>query len=283
MRMPSLLDRLRDVPIAVVDVETTGASPRYGDRVTEVGVARYEGGEIVRELARLVDPHRLIPQKIVHLTGISQDMVAGQPVFADRIPEVVDALAGAVVVGHNVRFDLGFLQAEFVRAGTSLDDELGRPQVLDTVRIARRLFGRGGNGLQRLARRLEIQPTAAHRALADAVTTGEVLRKTLGFDATLLDAVKTQGGPMQLVRDDDLPSPEVPDALRLALECRGRVRLTYLDARRKETCRDVEPLEIRGGRGEVTLVAHCLLREDRRFFKMERIVAVEPIALAAGG
>ena len=281
----SLLSRLCDAPVAVVDVETTGASPRFGDRVTEVGIARYEADGTRRDLARLVDPGKRIPANIVALTGITQDMVDGQPTFGDRLGEVVEMLGGAVIVGHNVRFDLGFLAAEFRRAGTSLVGELGNPHVLDTVKIARRRFGRGGNGLQVLSRRLGVMPTDAHRALADAVTTGETLQRLLdplgSFECTVLDAVQAQGGPMPLDPSQDDGLDDLPLELIEALENRGRVRMTYLDARRKETCREIEPLEIRRFRGTASLVAWCCMREDRRTFKLDRIVRVERVAVEA--
>lgn len=280
--MPSLLDRLRDAHVAVVDVETTGASPRFGDRVTEVGIARYEGGQLVTQYARLVDPKRRISPGVVALTGITQAMVDGQPTFADRLEEIVDTLRGAVVVGHNVRFDLGFLSAEFRRAGTTLTNELGNPHVLDTVKIARKRFGRGGNGLQNLSRRLGVQPTGAHRALADAVTTGQTLEKLLepagGFSCTLIDALQAQGGSMSLEPRELQTNTDLPVELVEAIETRQRVRLRYLDARRKESVREIDPLEIRSFRGTATLVAHCHLRGDRRTFKLERIIAVERLA-----
>lgn len=277
----SLLSRLCDVPVAVVDVETTGSSPRFGDRVTEVGVARYEPDGSRRDLSRLIDPHRRIPGSIVTLTGISQDMVDGQPTFEERLDEVVDFMADAIVVGHNVRFDLGFLSAEFRRGGTSLTAELGNPHVLDTVKIARRRFGRGGNGLQKLSRRLGVMPTDAHRALADAVTTGETLKKLLepqgGFGCSLLNAIQSQGGPMPIDSSVDEVGPDLPPELIEALESRQMVRMTYLDARRKETCREIEPLEIRRFRGTGTLIAYCRMRDDRRTFKLDRIVRIERI------
>lgn len=283
--MPSLVDRLRDISIAVVDVETTGASPRFGDRVTEVGIVRYEGGVPALEMARLVDPKRRISPGVVALTGITQDMVDGQPTFAERLDEFVAAMRGAVVVGHNVRFDLGFLSAEFRRAGTSLTNELGNPHVLDTVRIARRRFGRGGNGLQVLSRRLGVMPTAAHRALADAVTTGKVLEILLepggGFGCMLVDALQAQGGPMPLEPTAQEPLDDLPLELVEAIECRGRVRMRYLDARLKESVREIDPLEIRRFRGTATLIAHCHLRNDRRTFKLERIVTVERVEIVS--
>ncbi|MEL7238766.1 MAG: exonuclease domain-containing protein [Planctomycetota bacterium] len=265
--------------VAVVDVETTGASPRFGDRCTEVGIARYEGGVLTREYAQLVNPHRLIPQSIVRLTGISNDMVADEPPLGDKLGEIVDVLRADIIVGHNVRFDLGFLAAEFQRAGTTLTGELGSPHVLDTVRIARRQFGRGGNGLQKLSRRLGVVPTDAHRALADAVTTGQVLEIMLaphgGWDMPLVDVLRVQGGPMPIEPKREPSLVDLPAELVTAIETRSAVVMTYLDARRKETQRTVEPLEIRRGRGTASLVAWCRMRQDRRTFKVDRIVRVE--------
>ena len=277
--MPSLLTPLRGLTLAVVDVETTGASPRFGDRVTEIGIARYENARPAATYSELVNPGKSIPPSIVSLTGISNDMVRDQPTFAERLDEIVARLKADIIIGHNVRFDLGFLGAEFRRAGTTLVNELGNPHVLDTVQIARRRFGRGGNGLQKLSRRLGVVPTDAHRALADAVTTGQILEIMLeplgGWDMSLIDVLSAQGGPMPLEKPPAPEERELPPALLEAIDTRQPVVMTYLDARRKETQRTVEPLEIRQNRGTATLIAWCRMRQDRRTFKVERIVKVE--------
>src|SRR5687767_9118170 len=98
----SLLSCLCDVPLAFVDVETTGASAAWGDRVIEVGVVRYEAGRVAREYEQLIDPQRRISAGVVALTGISQQMVAGQPTFEQQLDALMDALRGAVALGHNV-------------------------------------------------------------------------------------------------------------------------------------------------------------------------------------
>jgi len=279
--MPSLIDKLQDVPLAFVDVETTGASTDFGDRVIEIGIVRVEGGKTVAEYQQLVDPQRRIGAGVVALTGISQQMVTGQPLFADILPRVIELMSGAVVVGHNVRFDLSFLTGEFRRCRRPILECLtGCQHVLDTVRIARRRFGRGGNGLQRLAPRLGVQPTTAHRALADAVTTAAVFERLMepvgGWTMCLCDAIAQQGGPMGL-----LPaSPRenlLPLELQEALEQRTAVTMEYMDAREQRTQRVIEPLEIRRFKGELTLVAHCKLRNDRRTFKLDRIVQLTRI------
>ena len=176
----SLIQTLRDTPLAFVDVETTGASADFGHRVIEIGVCRYEGGQCVARYEQLIDPQRRISPGVTALTGISQAMVTGQPTFTGIFPCLLHLLQGAVVLGHNVRFDLGFLRKEFRRCGTELNKALGdNVLVLDTVRIARRRFGRGGNALQSLAPRLGYQPETAHRALADALTTAYVFEKLM--------------------------------------------------------------------------------------------------------
>ena len=280
----SLLDKLRDVPLAVVDVETTGSSARFGDRVTEIGVLRIERGRAVAEYQQLVDPCRRINPGVVALTGITQAMVAGQPRFGDVAGDVLDLLRGAAIVGHNVGFDLSFLDHEFAVAGHDLHRQLAGQPVLDTVRIARRRFGRGGNGLQNLARRFGVDVTTAHRALADCLTTAAVLERLLapagGFDMSFVDVLAAQGGAQTLgsrpAATPDMPPPAEPLPLELqeALDARRPVRMEYLDARRKKTERVVEPMDVKRGRtaGDATLVGYCHLRGEMRTFKMDRIV-----------
>src|SRR5215216_3452540 len=125
MALFSLLQPLREIPLAFVDVETTGASANFGDKVIELGIVRVEGGRVVAEYQQLIDPQRRISPGVTALTGISQAMVTGQPTFTEQFPCLLPLLQGAIVLGHNVRFDLGFLRKEFRRAGTGLTESLG--------------------------------------------------------------------------------------------------------------------------------------------------------------
>ena len=176
----SLLQPLSQVPIAVIDVETTGASADWGDRVIELGIVRIENGQTVAEYQQLFDPDRRVSAGITALTGISQQMVDGQPRFIDQLDRITGLLTNAVILGHNVRFDLSFINKEYRRCGQELPTVLGPlVHVLDTVRIARRRFGRGGNSLGRLASRLGIEQSSAHRALADAQTTHLVFEQMM--------------------------------------------------------------------------------------------------------
>lgn len=275
----SLLQPLSQIPIAVIDTETTGASAALGHRVIEVGIVRIEAGRVVGRYEQLINPGRPISPGVTWLTGISQDMVIGQPTFADQFSAMLPLLEGAAILGHNIRFDLSFLNAEYRRAGLNLVECCDGLPVFDTVRIARKRFGRGGNSLPVLSRRLGVDPVVSHRALADAVTTAAVFDRLLepsgGYGMALCDAIALQGGLVDVSRcgGDSL----LPLELEEALECARPVRMEYVDADGAATERTIEPLHIRRRNGELLLVAFCQLRNDRRTFKLDRIVRLTRI------
>jgi DNA polymerase III epsilon subunit family exonuclease len=171
---------LGEIPLAFIDVETTGLSPRFGHRVIEVAAVRVEGGVITRQMSQLINPGRSIGHSITLLTGISAEMVADAPVFGNIIDELYGVLSGAVVVGHNTSFDAAFLRNETSICGRSLCDDLSDPAVLDTLRLARRLCRGQRNGLSALCARLGVTSEhAAHRALGDCHRTLGALTKMI--------------------------------------------------------------------------------------------------------
>ena len=271
----SLIQPLFSIPIACIDVETTGASADYGDRIIEIGIVRYDNGIKTAEYQQLIDPRRRISAGVSALTGITQPMCDGQPTFYQQLPSMLPLLTGAAILGHNIRFDLSFLLRECAGAGVDLCATLEKPHVLDTVRIARRRFGRGGNGLSTLARRLGHEPAIVHRALPDALTTAIVFELLLvsvgGWNICLCDVLKEQGGPMGLMPASPRENP-LPFELQEALDQRRPVLMEYLDANQMRTHRVIDPIQIRRAAGELILIAHCHLRNDRRNFKLERIV-----------
>ncbi len=199
----SLLQPLSELPLVAIDVETTGIGPERGDRIIELAMVRIERGQITAEYQQLLDPRRRIGARISALTGITQNMVSGQPTFADELDRMEPLLSGAVILGHNVAFDLAFLRAEFRRCGRELfGDWMNAIAIVDTLRLARRRFGRGGNGLGQLARRLGVGAVAAHRALGDAHTTRMVFQRLLepygGWRISLCDLLILQGPAMRL-------------------------------------------------------------------------------------
>ncbi|MFN9205236.1 MAG: PolC-type DNA polymerase III [Gemmatimonas sp.] len=168
--------RLTDIRFAVVDVETTGTRTAMGDRVTEIAIARVEGGAITDVFAQLVNPERPIPPYITALTHITQDMVRDQPLFRDVADEVRRRLQGAVFVAHNAAFDWRFVAAELRRV---TGDELAGPS-LCTVRLAKALLpDLPRRSLDHVTRYFGIEIEARHRAAGDAVATAHALCRLL--------------------------------------------------------------------------------------------------------
>lgn len=158
---PGLHDLLR-APLAIVDLETTGGRPG-SDRITEVAIITVDA-DGVRRWSTLVNPGCHIPVFITRLTGISPDMVADAPAFAEIADEVWRRLEGHLFIAHNARFDYGFLKAEFER--------LGRPfqlRSLCTVRVARALAPEAPrHSLDAVMARYGLSAQQRHRALDDA-------------------------------------------------------------------------------------------------------------------
>lgn len=285
----SLLSPLRDCRLTFLDVETTGASPELGDRVIEVGFAHVEHGEVTGTFSQLLDPRRPISPGITALTGITPLMCCGQPVFPDLCNVVADQLGldqPSILVGHNVAFDLSFLRYEFRRCGHDhINARLGPALVLDTVRLARNRFGRGGNGLQRLAQRFGLIPSSpdtphvAHRALPDALTTYRVFSTLIdplgGWSATLADVLAAQGGVFRF--EGSTLKSVLPTELEEALGRNCPVEMEYIDHEGQRTVRVVTPLEVRKFRGELVLLAWCSLRRERRSFKLAGISRLLPV------
>lgn len=167
---------LSHVTFVVVDVETTGGSPATSS-LTEVAAARYRGGERIGTYQTLVRPDERIPPFITALTGISDAMVVDAPPIGAMLPSFLEFLGGAVVVGHNIRFDLGFLNQALVSTGR---DPIANPSV-DTLALARRLVRDmvPNCKLGTLAAVLRLQNQPSHRALNDVLATGDLLHALL--------------------------------------------------------------------------------------------------------
>jgi DNA polymerase III subunit epsilon len=163
---------LSHVRFCVIDLETTGASPTQC-AITEVAAARFEGGECIGVFSTLINPGQPIPPQITYLTGITEEMVGPAPTIDSVLPALIEFVGTDVIVGHNVRFDLGFLNAALM----SRSYQPFTNKVVDTLRLARRLLrDETPNcklGTLAEAFRLEHQPT--HRALDDVRATADLL------------------------------------------------------------------------------------------------------------
>lgn len=152
----------QDLPLAFVDLETTGANPE-NDRITEVGIVTLSASG-VSEWSQLVQPDATISPFIEQLTGISNAIVADAPRFAEIAEEVQQRLAGHLFLAHNARFDFSFLRQEFRRLGMEF-----RAPVVCTVKLSRKLYPQHHkHSLDSLIARHQLPMESRHRALADA-------------------------------------------------------------------------------------------------------------------
>jgi DNA polymerase-3 subunit epsilon len=169
-RFPSLL---RDTSFAVVDVETTGFSPLNGDRIVEIAVVRLFA-DATKEYVTLVNPLRDVGPAHVH--GLTADDVADAPMFQEIVGDVLEALAGSVMVAHNLRFDRDFLSAEMSSAGVFLP----RVPSLCTLELAYRFEPTIANHrLATCCAAAGVSYHASHSALGDARAETELLRRYL--------------------------------------------------------------------------------------------------------
>ena len=149
--------------VVFLDLETTGGSPLY-DRIIEIGLVEIRDGRLISEWSTVVNPGRRVPAGIQTLTGITDDMIAAAPTFAEVAPALAARLAGKTLAAHNARFDYTFLRHEFTRAGIPY-----RAPVLCTVKLSRRLYPHHErHNLDVLLVRHGIFCLDRHRALGDA-------------------------------------------------------------------------------------------------------------------
>lgn len=173
---------LADVTFCVLDIETTG-SDSARDGITEIGMVKVRGGEHLATLHTLVNPGLAISPVITVLTGITPSMVRPAPRIEAVLPAVVEFTAGCVLVGHNVGFDLGFLNVNLERAGWPRFAN----RVVDTLPLARRLVRDEVPNcrLGTLAERFRLDHRPTHRALDDALATCDLIHLLLERAAAL--------------------------------------------------------------------------------------------------
>ncbi len=156
--------------VLAVDTETTGMSPSEGHRLVEVARVAVVDGALGEEWSTLIQPSRPIPADATRVHGISDAMVAGAPSAAEVGRTLRAACGDLPLAFHNAPFDLPFLLHLFREAGTP---PLLNP-IIDTLGLARGLFGTGSNALGALATRLKLPAETAHRALGDTRTTARL-------------------------------------------------------------------------------------------------------------
>lgn len=171
---------IRDAEYIIFDVETTGLSPQAGDRIIEIAAVKIKKMEVIDTFESFINPERNIPLQAQQINHISEEMVVDAPVSADILPQFIEFISGGCLVGHNVRFDLGFLCNELALAGRKLNDQT---PALDTLKIAKKFLPcLSSYSLGFIAQSLGVRVgDDAHRALADVLVTSKILKHLVGI------------------------------------------------------------------------------------------------------
>jgi len=174
-------DKTIDSDYVVFDIETTGLNNET-EKITEIGAVKISGGVVTDRWSSFVNPEKPIPENIVKITNITDEMVKDAPKIEDALPDFLEFSKGCVLVAHNAAFDTGFIKSEAKRLGLNYDF-----LSIDTMTLARCMFPELKNHrLDTLTKHLKVLLEGHHRAVNDAKATADVFLK-------MLDILKEKG------------------------------------------------------------------------------------------
>lgn len=262
---------LSNTRFAFLDIETTGLSPWFGDRICQVAVIVTEGKRIKRTLDLLIDPERELSPSAVHVNGLDGESLKGRPRFENVADEIGMALSEGIVVCHNARFDIQFLDNEYRKLGRVIE----LPNLIDTLLLAREYFDLPSYSLGHLARDFQLATyIQGSRAFADAVT-----MKNLFF--AMADSLKTVDRSLDdLIGIYNSPAWPVegiylPTELSEAIYSNKNLFIQYIDKEGEISERWITPKEVIGLSDYLYLQAYCHTREAERTFRLDRIMKFE--------
>lgn len=156
-----------------IDCETTGLDPKQ-DRIIEVAVVHFTLEKTFGSCESLIDPQCEVPETSIAIHHITPDMLAGKPVIAAFLPQVLDLIGKRIIVGHGVGFDIEILAQAADRAG--IPHTLRHNLYIDTLRMARHYGDSPTNSLEQLRKHFNIEQEGAHRAMNDVIVNMEVFK-----------------------------------------------------------------------------------------------------------
>jgi DNA polymerase III subunit epsilon len=260
--------------LTFLDVETTGLSPYYKDRICEVGILRCEAPDKHISFNTLVNPRRQISPGASAVNKITDEMVQDAPYFKDISKKILELLDNCVLVCHNAPFDISFINFELENCGI-------RPlnfSVIDTLIIARRFFTFPSNCLSNIASTLNLDVTSKHRAMADVHTTRKV------FDHFWAELNKKGITNIEEIFSHNINNRNagtaekkfhLPPLIEEAIKSEKNILLHYVSAIGHQTKRVIKPLRVIKNFDYFYLEAFCSLRNDKRTFRLDRIVNLQ--------
>lgn len=162
--------KIEEAKFICLDTETTGLDPLHGGRICEVAMLGSQSGERAGSYATLLNSQVVISPEVTAIHGITNEMVASAPTFADIAFNLIDFLQGNVLICHNADFDTSFLRREFELLGLTMPEMV----ILDTLKFARCHGKFSRNRLGIIAEELGFSCEGWHRAMADTIMTEKI-------------------------------------------------------------------------------------------------------------
>ena len=255
---------------AFLDIETTGLSPWFGDRICQIAIVITEGRRIKATVDLLLDPERDLSPAASHVNGLDVSKLSAAPKFAEITGQLEASLKDAIIVCHNAKFDLQFLDNEYRKLGHSVE----YPNLIDTLLLARDNFDLESYSLQYLADAFHVSNSLqASHAMTDAMTAKNVF-------FAMMDALKPNGKPLDeyigIYNSPAWPQDGVylPTELSEAINSGRRLFIKYMDKDGSVSERWISPTEVMGLTDYIYLKAFCHTREAERTFRLDRIIEV---------
>lgn len=262
---------LSNTRFVFLDIETTGLSPWFGDRICQIALIVTEGKRIKRTLDLLLDPERELSPSAIHVNGLDESILAGKPRFAEIADQLDEALKEAVVVCHNAKFDIQFLDNEYRRLGRAVEF----PNLVDTLLLARDHYDLPSYSLSHLSQDFQVATNMqGSRALADAITMKNLF---FAMAESLKSVNKTLDDLIGIYNSPAWPREGIylPTELSEAIQSGRRLFIRYMDKDGETSERWITPREVIGLSDYLYLQAYCHTREADRTFRLDRIMKFE--------
>ncbi|MFN8412170.1 MAG: exonuclease domain-containing protein [Anaerolineales bacterium] len=264
---------ISNAKFAFLDIETTGLTPWFGDRICQIAVVVTEGKRIKSTVDLLINPERELSPAALQVNKLTDEALTKAPKFKE-ITDTLDALfENAIVVCHNAKFDIQFLDSEYHRLGRQVEF----PNLIDTMLIAQQFYQLPSYSLEHLAEAFQVSTKLPNsRAQADALTA-----KNIFF--AMMDSLKQFNKPLEdfigIYNSPAWPEEGVylPIELSEAIRSGKRLFIKYMDKNGEISERWISQVKVQGLSDYLYLQAYCHTREAERTFRLDRIldVAVE--------
>jgi DNA polymerase III epsilon subunit family exonuclease len=265
---------VKDVTFVAFDIETTGLKPVL-NRIVEIGGIKFKGDQVLETFGDLIDPRMPIPIETTRIHGITDEMVKGKSVIDQVLPDFVAFIDDAIPVAHNTSFDVSFIAYDLSR----LHLKTSPLPILDTCSLSRSLFpGVPSHSLENLARWFHIDSETSHRAVSDAEICMKIFKECIlklgGPEKVQLEKMIHHNGSVFYFNYEAVLFEEPYHLIGEAFQSNSSVDIVYKKASGETTTRRITPLTVGTIRNSVIIEAFCHLRQEKRTFRLDRIVQI---------